>query len=52
MQTTTVPDDNYFIEGKGSALYKKDNPQTLVDSQPAKLTGEATEFDLVRRVIG
>ena len=45
MQTTTVPDDNYFIEGKGSALYKKDNLQTLVDSQPAKLTGEATEFD-------
>ena len=25
MQTTTVPDDNYFIEGKGSALYKKDS---------------------------
>jgi flagellar hook protein FlgE len=45
MQTTKVPDDNYFIEGKGSALYKKDNLQTLVDSQPAKLTGEATEFD-------
>jgi len=45
MQTTAVPDDNYFIEGKGSALYKKDNLQTLVDSQPAKLTGEATEFD-------
>jgi len=45
MQTTKVPDDNYFIEGKGSALYKKDNLETLVDSQPAKLTGEATEFD-------
>ena len=45
MQTTKVPDDNYFIEGKGSALYKKDALQTLVDSQPAKLTGEATEFD-------
>ena len=45
MQTTKVPDDNYFLEGKGSALYKKDNLETLVDSQPAKLTGEATEFD-------
>ena len=45
MQTTDVPDDNYFIEGKGSALYKKDALETLVDSQPAKLTGEVTEFD-------
>ena len=44
-QTTAVPDDNYFIEGKGSALYKKDALETLVDSQPAKLTGEVTEFD-------
>ena len=32
MQTTEVPDDNYFLEGKGSALYKKDDLQTLVDS--------------------
>ena len=45
MQTTTVPDDNYFLEGKGSALYKRDDLQTLVDSQPGKLSGEATEFD-------
>ena len=45
MQTTEVPDDNYFLEGKGSALYKKDDLQTLVDSEPAKLTGEQTEFD-------
>jgi flagellar hook protein FlgE len=45
MQTTAVPDDNYFLEGKGSALYKKDDLQTLVDSQPGKLTGEVTEFD-------
>ncbi|MDB0016173.1 flagellar hook-basal body complex protein [Alphaproteobacteria bacterium] len=45
MQTTDVPDDNYFVEGKGSALYKKDALETLVDSQPAKLTGEVTEFD-------
>ena len=42
MQTTKIPDDNYFIEGKGSALYKRDALQTLVDSQPAKLQGEAT----------
>ena len=45
MQTTSVPDDNYFLEGKGSALYKRDDLQTLVDSQPGKLTGEQTEFD-------
>jgi flagellar hook protein FlgE len=45
MQTTQVPDDNYFLEGKGSALYKKDDLQTLVNSEPAKLTGEQTEFD-------
>ena len=45
MQTTAVPDDNYFLEGKGSALYKRDDLQTLVDSQPGKLTGEQTEFD-------
>ena len=45
MQTTAVPDDNYFLEGKGSALYKKDDLRTLVDSQPGKLTGEVTEFD-------
>ena len=28
MQTTKIPDDNYFIEGKGSALYKRDALQT------------------------
>ena len=45
MQTTSVPDDNYFLEGKGSALYKRDDLQTLVDSQSGKLSGEQTEFD-------
>ncbi len=45
MQTTQVPDDNYFIEGKGSKLYKLDDLQQLIPSQPAKLTGEQTEFD-------
>ena len=44
-QTTTVPDDNYFIEGKGSALYKKDDLNTLVPSQRAKVTGDQTAFD-------
>ncbi len=44
-QTTTIPDDNYFIEGKGSPLYKLDDLQTLVPSQPAKISGEQTSFD-------
>ena len=44
-QTTTVPDDNYFLEGKGSALYKLDDLQTLIDSTPAKVTGESSAFD-------
>ena len=29
-QTTSVPDDNFFIEGKGSALYKLDDLQQQV----------------------
>jgi flagellar hook protein FlgE len=44
-QTTTIPDDNYFIEGKGSPLYKLDDLQTLVPSQPAKISGESSSFD-------
>ena len=44
-QTTKVPDDNYFLEGKGSALYKLDDLKTLVDSTPAKITGESSAFD-------
>jgi flagellar hook protein FlgE len=44
-QTTTIPDDNYFIEGKGSPLYKLDDLQTKVPSQPASVTGETTSFD-------
>lgn len=44
-QATTVPDDNYFLEGKGSPLYKLDDLQAQVPSQPAKLTGETTSFD-------
>ena len=44
-QTTTVPDDNYFLEGKGSALYKLDDLQTLIPSQPASIQSEQTSFD-------
>ena len=33
------------MEGKGSALYKLDDLQTLVDSTPAKVTGESSAFD-------
>lgn len=44
-QTTSVPDDNYFLEGKGSALYKLDDLQSLIDSTPAKVTGESSAFD-------
>ena len=44
-QTTSVPDDNYFLEGKGSPLYKLDDLQTQIPSQPATLTGEQTAFD-------
>ncbi len=44
-QTTSVPDDNYFIEGKGSALYKKDDLNTLVPSQRAQVQGDQTAFD-------
>ena len=44
-QTTDVPDDNYFLEGKGSSLYKLDDLQELIPSQPAKLQSEQSEFD-------
>ena len=44
-QSTTVPDDNYFLEGKGSPLYKLDDLQSLVDSEPAKIQSELTSFD-------
>ena len=44
-QTTTVPDDNYFLEGKGSPLYKLDDLQNLIPSQPASIQSEQTSFD-------
>ena len=44
-QTTAVPDDNYFLEGKGSPLYKLDDLRTQVPSQPASIRGEQSSFD-------
>jgi flagellar hook protein FlgE len=44
-QTTTVPDDNYFLEGKGSPLYKLDDLKTQIPSQPASIRGEQSSFD-------
>jgi flagellar hook protein FlgE len=44
-QTTEVPDDNYFLEGKGSPLYKLDELRTKVNSQPASIQGEQAGFD-------
>jgi flagellar hook protein FlgE len=44
-QTTTVPDDNYFLEGKGSPLYKLDDLKTQIASQPASIRGEQSGFD-------
>ena len=43
--TTVVPDDNYFLEGKGSPLYKLDDLNTQVPSQPASIKGEQSGFD-------
>ncbi|MEK9532283.1 MAG: flagellar hook-basal body protein, partial [Alphaproteobacteria bacterium] len=43
--TTQVPDDNYFLEGKGSPLYKLDDLQSLVDSEPTKVRGQISAFD-------
>ena len=43
--TTKVPDDNYFLEGKGSKLYKQDDLKNKVNSSPASIKGEISEFD-------
>ncbi len=40
-----IPDDNFFAEGKGSALYRKDDLNQTIPSQPAKLTGGQSSFD-------
>ena len=44
-QTTTIPDDNYFIEGKGSCSINSMTCRPRVPSQPASVTGETTSFD-------
>ena len=44
-QMTEVPDDNFFLEGKGSILYKLDDLNQHVDSTPARMTGQASAFD-------
>ena len=40
-----IPDDNYFAEGKGSPLYRLDDLNQKVPSQPARLTGAPSSFD-------
>ena len=45
IKPTAVPDDNYFLEGKGSPLYKLDDLKQQVSSQPATLRGEQSAFD-------
>ena len=44
-QTTQVPDDNYFLEGKGSPLYKLDDLKRQVASEPASIQGGQSAFD-------
>jgi flagellar hook protein FlgE len=44
-QTTKVPDDNYFIEGKGSPLYRIDTLERTVPSQPAAVKSDSSAFD-------
>ena len=40
-----IPDDNFFAEGKGSPLYRLDDLNQKVPSQPATLTGAQSSFD-------
>ena len=40
-----IPDDTFFADGKGSALYKKDNLNQMVPSSPARLKGMQSAFD-------
>ncbi|MGB0382583.1 MAG: flagellar hook-basal body complex protein, partial [Alphaproteobacteria bacterium] len=46
-QTTRdqIPDDNFFLEGKGSPLYRLDDLNDKIPSQPARLTGSQSGFD-------
>ncbi len=40
-----IADDNYFAEGKGSALYRRDDLNQVIPSQPARLQGSQSSFD-------
>ncbi len=40
-----IADDNYFAEGKGAALYRRDDLNEVIPSQPASLTGSQSSFD-------
>ena len=44
-QTTQIPDDTYILEGKSTPLYKLDDLQTQIPSQPAGISGAKTDFD-------
>lgn len=44
-QTTSVPDASYTLEAKSSPLYKLDEQNNRVPSQPAALTGQASSFN-------
>ena len=40
-----IADDNYFAEGKGAPLYRRDDLNEVIPSQPARLTGSQSSFD-------
>jgi flagellar hook protein FlgE len=40
-----IADDNYFSEGKGAALYRRDDLNEVIPSQPARLQGSQSSFD-------
>ncbi|MFC7703622.1 flagellar hook-basal body complex protein [Plastorhodobacter daqingensis] len=44
-QTSQVPDDNYYLDGRASPLYKLDDLRSKVPSQPARMTGATSFFD-------
>jgi flagellar hook protein FlgE len=44
-QTTAVPDASYTLEQKSSPLYKLDEQNDRVPSQPAALTGQESSFN-------
>ena len=40
-----IADDNYFSEGKGAPLYRRDDLNEVIPSQPARLQGSQSSFD-------